>query len=344
MTRQIVVTAPRQVSIIDGPDPALKPQAIRVAAHYMGISAGTELNTYRGGVNWHTGRDENRLFYADSSKYEWKYPATLGYATIGRVIEIGEQVKDVRLGQMVFTTAGHCTPAVAGPDRYWAVPDGQDPRKFIFYQLVRTALNITQHAKVTMGDTVAIFGAGIVGLIALMLIRRTGAGRVIVFDPLPLRRDMARKLGADVVLDPTAGDPAYMTREHNEGQGADVVVELSANDKALQACPRVSRVRGRVILGSMPNQAMMFHFGQETHFNAISITGANVMCMPDGIGPGWDMPRRDAYARRLTGELDTLPLISHEFEFEQAAQAYQMYDTRGGEIIAGLFRCPASRE
>ena len=342
MARKIVVTAPKHVEVQQVEDPPLKPGTVRVEAHHLGISAGTELNTYRGGVNWHTGRDSYRLFEADADQNTWQYPAKVGYAHVGRVVEVGPAVERLKAGQLVFSTAPHITPAVIPADRVFAIPDGQEPRRYVFYALVRTALNITHHARPTFGDTVAVFGAGVVGLLTTAMLRRAGAGRVIVLDPIPQRREMAGRFGADVTLDPTERDPAYVIRDHNAGRGADVAIEASANAKAVQQCPRAVEPKGRVIIGSMPGEPIPFHFGQEVHFNGIAITGANVMQMPGYMAQQWDMDRRDAWARALLDQLDLLPLLTHEYELDDAAQAYEKIDTAPQDVVSLTLRCPSA--
>jgi len=345
MARQIQVTAPRKVEVVDIPDDSLEPGMARVEAHYFGISIGTEMNTYRGGVNWHTGRDpETRLFHPDTEARKWEYPASVGYAPVGRVVEVAPDVKNVKTGDMVYSTYAHVTPARYYAERMWPVPKGLDPRACTFLQLVRTAANVVHHAAPRLGDTVAIFGLGVVGLLTLQLAKLAGAHKIIGFDLLPKRREMALNTGATEALDPTAVDPGKAVRDLNDRRGADVAIECAANVNALQQATRAVDTLGRVIMASMPNQAAPFHFGMEMHFNAVSIRGANVTQMPPEMGPLWNADRRDALCRELLTKLDLLPLITHEFEFEKAAEAYALLDTNPRDVISAIFRCPAAKK
>src|ERR1041385_4272162 len=125
MAHQILVAAPRKVEIVEVPDEPLEAGMARVEAHYFGISIGTEMNTYRGGVNWHTGRDPiTRLFHPDAETHKWQYPATLGYAPVGRVVETAPDVTNVKVGDMVYSWYGHITPARYYADQMWHVPNG----------------------------------------------------------------------------------------------------------------------------------------------------------------------------------------------------------------------------
>src|SRR5688572_12327846 len=142
MARLLQVTGIGKVGIRHAPDPLLREDEALIQPHYLGISIGTELNTYRGGVNWHSGRDEQRLFRVDAESERWKYPASLGYANVGRIAAVGAGVRAHRVGEMVFSTAGHQDHAVTRAANVWPVPEGQDPRRYVFYQLVGTALNV----------------------------------------------------------------------------------------------------------------------------------------------------------------------------------------------------------
>jgi 2-desacetyl-2-hydroxyethyl bacteriochlorophyllide A dehydrogenase len=341
MARQILITAPRKAEVRDAPDEPLLEGQIRVRADWLGISAGTELNTWRGGVNWHTGRDKDtRLFHPDAEGQAWRYPAPVGYAHVGRVVEVGPGVQGWKLGDAVFSTATHSNPSRVLVSRAFRVPAGMDPRGCAFFQLVKTALNLVQHARPALGDTVAIFGLGMVGLLTLQLARRAGARRVVVFDPLGMRREAAARLGADHALDPREGDPGRAVRGLNDGRGADVAIECSANREALHQCTRVVGAGGRVILGAMPGEPFPFHFGREVHFNGVSIHGANVMQLPRELGGLWDLARRDQAAAGLLAGLEIASLITHEFDFEQAPSAYEFLDARPQEVLGAVLRCP----
>lgn len=338
MLRKLVVTAPRKVEIHVNPETPLQPGMVTVKPAFFGISVGTELNTYRGGVNWHSGRDEFGLFQKDNQGGEWKYPADLGYANVGTVIELSPDVTQLRLGQVVFSTFGHQTPLSAPWESFLPVPENVDPRKYLFFQLVRTGLNAVHHARPVLGDTLAIFGLGAVGLIILQLAKRAGAQKIIAFDLLPKRRELAKCFGADVVADPSQTDPAYVVRENNSGRGADVAIEAAASYRAIQDATRAVDRRGRVIMASMPNIPATFHFGHEVHFNAISITGANVMQTPHDLGPQWNLDRQSELSKALIPQLDLIPLITKEYPFENASEAYAMLDQNPSEVISIVLR------
>ncbi len=338
MPQRLVVTGPRKLEIQVTPDTPLSTGQVRVATQYLGVSIGTELNTYRGGVNWHSGRDpKTRLFYPDARP--WQYPATLGYGNVGRVIEAAPDVANLRVGDTVFSTATHATHVVVSSANTWRVPDKLDPRPFVFLQLVKTALGVVQHVRPALGDTVVVFGAGVVGLLTVQLLRRAGTSRIIVFEPITSRRDMALGMGAHLALDPNDHDPALAVREHNDGRGADVAVEASASQAALCQCPRVVESQGHVVLAAMYQRPVEIPLGQEAHFNSIRFSSAHVTRIPRDMHPLWDIARRDALARDLLSQLDLLPLITHEFDFNEAPRMYRMLDEQPADLISAVLRC-----
>lgn len=343
MTRVIMVTGPREVRIVEKEDVPMGPGLVRVEAHYLGISAGTEMNTYRGGVNADEGRDpETRLFHSDPERARWNYPVSMGYANVGVLTEVGPDVEELEVGQMVYGATPHMTPVVLPASRMRAVPVGRDPRCFLFKILVTTALNIVHHARPAIGDTVVVFGAGVVGLLTVQLLARSGASRIIVFDPIPSRRAMAERMGAHITLDPAEGDPAYRVRDHNSGRGADIVIEVSANEKAVQQAPRVAARQGHVVLAALHSGPVSFHFGQEVHYNSIRFSSAHQTKMPPDMLGTWDTDRREELVEQLLCEMDLLPLITHEFAFEEAARAYETIDRHPEKVIGVVLRCPGA--
>ena len=109
------------------------------------------------------------------------------------------------------------------------------------------AVHGVRQGGVTVGDTVAIVGAGMIGLCAAAVAKAAGASQVFVSELLPGRRERARRTGA-TVLDPGAGDAAEQIRDLNGGQGADVAIDCVGVEASLNAALGMSRKGGRVSL------------------------------------------------------------------------------------------------
>ena len=107
-----------------------------------------------------------------------------------------------------------------------------------------TAYSALKRLNVSGRDTLAVFGQGPVGLAATQLAAAMGA-RVIAVDPLPERRELASRLGADVVIDSSANAPVEAIRELTHGDGADATLDCTGNSEARANCAKAARAWGR---------------------------------------------------------------------------------------------------
>ena len=128
------------------------------------------------------------------------------------------------------------------------VPDGVSDIAASMVEPMAAALHGVRRSRMVEGDTVAVFGAGPLGLFALQIARAWGASKVIVSEPAQARADAARELGADAVLDPTTSDVVDEMAELTDGRGPHVVIEAAGARSTLQQALEAVRQRGRVVL------------------------------------------------------------------------------------------------
>src|SRR5690606_36066336 len=148
------------------------------------------------------------------------------------------------------------------------------PEEGVFAALIGVALAATQDALIKVGDHVAVYGLGAIGLIAVQLARLSGALRVTAIDPIAARREMALKLGADEVFDPTAEDPAILIKVE-QGTAPDVIIEASGNYHALQGALRLAPMAGTVVtLGYYQAGAEPVRLGEEWHHNRLNLVSS----------------------------------------------------------------------
>ena len=107
-------------------------------------------------------------------------------------------------------------------------------------------------AGVRPGTTVVIFGAGGVGLMALLGAVVAGAAQIVVVDPIGSKRERARTLGATATIDPAAGDPAAQVREHLGGVGADYAFEAVGSVQALEQAYAATGIGGTTVAVGLP--------------------------------------------------------------------------------------------
>ncbi|PDQ35378.1 MAG: oxidoreductase [Candidatus Lumbricidophila eiseniae] len=331
-------SAPRTVDIIDAPHQELQPGQVRVRTLYSGISAGTELTAYRGTNPYLTSEwdPELRLFRGATEHGQLAYPLDgWGYSEVGEVIEIAADPAAgppdaPRLGDRVWGIWGHRAEGILTIEtlRGHVLPAHLDPLAAAFVRVGAIALNGVLAADLGVGSTVAIFGQGVIGLLATRFAVLNGA-TVIAVDGIPARREAAERQGAAHAFVPDE-QLAHSIRDVTAGAGADVAIELSGSYHALQAAVRAVGADGTVIAsGFYQAEATPLRLGEEFHHNRVQVLASQIGSVPNRLRARWDVPRLqrtvvDALADR---RLDATPLVTHRFRIEDAAEAYQLLDT-----------------
>ena len=252
--KTVMFTGPRQLEVQyrSLPDPTDDQVVVRTL--YSGVSAGTEMNVFRGlAPQWHTRRDPATGLFADDDGPDWSYPMAYGYAAVGRIETIGTAVPrtaNLSVGDLVFTYTPHCSVSVVPWGDLVVLPTSADPRLGVFIANLNTALNGTLDARASLGDVVVVSGLGVIGLIVVQLLRRNGVASIVGVDPIEQRRLLAKHFGADVVLSPNDGGVADHVRALTDNRGADIVIEVSGAASALNEAIRTVGYNGRVIVMS----------------------------------------------------------------------------------------------
>jgi len=109
-------------------------------------------------------------------------------------------------------------------------------------------LHSMKFASIEIGETVAVFGAGPIGLVTIACLKLAGAGRIWAVEPVAHRREMALKMGADVTLDPNACDVAREMVKDTAGRGVDCAIDCAAKQNTTNEAIRAVRNAGRVVL------------------------------------------------------------------------------------------------
>ena len=307
-----------------GPIPAWE---VRGKTLYSGISAGTEMTIYRGSNPYaHKRWDATlKLFLPEAGERHF-YPAVVGYEEVGVITDVGADVKGVKAGDVVWGSWGHRTEFVQHGDlaRGNILPQNLDPRCGMFARIGAIALNGILDAGINVGETVVVFGAGMVGLICMALARLSGA-RVYAVDVSPARLHVASRYADELIL----GDAALKTKEWTGGRGADVVIEATGNYNALAEAIRTVAYAGKVVsLGFYQGSPGALALGEEFHHNRVRIICSQIFNVPPELSQRWDVPRleRTIMALQAAGRLDLLPLITQELPFEEAMMGFQMLD------------------
>jgi L-iditol 2-dehydrogenase len=255
------------------------------------------------------------------------YPVTPGHEWVGEVVEIGRNVKNLKPGDRVVGECVINTPerihhfgfSMDGADREFfaarpewlhKLPDAVDDAKGAliepftcgYYALMR-------NGGTNASETVVVSGGGTIGLVTAAAAIGMGA-RVIVVDPVPLRRKIAKKLGADAAVDPSDGNAAPAIADMTKG-GADLVVEAAGHASSLASVFDYARPEGRVsMVGINIGQKFPVELGR-IQIKNLTVKGC--------IGSPGVWPAAIRFLER-TG-LDLSPIQTHTFKLDDALAA-----------------------
>ena len=320
--RSLWFVAPRQVEIRSTPLSPLEDGQVRVRTYYSGISTGTELLAFRGELDPDLPVDETIGALGGTFRYPFRY----GYSCVA-VVE--ETRSDLRRGDVVFAFHPHEDLfATAGDD---VIPLGAvNAREATLFPYVETALQVTLDAGPVLDDTVVVFGLGMVGALTSVLLQRAGA-RVVAVEPRSDRRELAASIGVRTVAPDEVA--AELGREP-----VPLVIESSGNPDALgRALPLLAHEGTALVASWYGTKPVTLPLGQEFHRRRLTVRSTQVSTIPAGLADRWDVGRRRLAAVALLDELPLGWLASHEFAFEDAAEAYQALDEgRPGLVHAAL--------
>jgi L-iditol 2-dehydrogenase len=211
--------------------------------------------------------------------FQAAYPQVLGHEPAGEVIAVGPGVHDFAIGDRVVIepslTCGHCehclsgrhnncveTIFMGGPQapgmfrEFVTLPAGncvKFPKEFDFVtatlaEPLAVMMHMLELHEIHVGDSVAITGAGPIGMLCASVARAAGASRVFIADRLPYRLKLAMSMGADVAVDTTTQSLVETVLDATRGRGVDVAIEAAGSVETVNAAIRMARAGGTVML------------------------------------------------------------------------------------------------
>ncbi len=284
--RAVWFTGPRQVELRGEDVPTTGSGEVRVRTVVSALSHGTEMLVYRGQVPPDAELDLPTL------RGSFRFPIKYGYASIGQVVERGAAVEAVHEGDLVFVHHPHQTEYVVPVELVARLPNSLPPEHGVLLANLETAVNVMLDAGIRLGERVAVFGQGVVGLLLTQLARRVGAGLIIGVDLLPLRQALSRTVGADIVLAP-GDDVAEQIRSLTGGTGADVVLEASGSGGALQQAIDSVAFQGTVVVCSWYGvKPVTLQLGGAFHRRRVRLISSQVSTVDPALQPRWGRERR----------------------------------------------------
>jgi threonine 3-dehydrogenase len=330
--------------LVEIPVPSPGPGEVLVKVEAASI-CGTDLHIYR----WN-GWAETRIT---------NLPLTFGHEVAGTVVAKGPEVHHLRTGRFVSAEGhvfcGFCPPCRSGrahicenlrilgvdfnggfaeylvlPERNaWEVDARIAPEVASVHDPFGNAVHsafIDQGASDIVTSVVVVLGCGPIGLFALGVVRAAGARFVIGVEPNDYRQDLATKMGADLVIDPTREDPVEAVLEATDGHGAEVVLEMSGVTEVIAQGTRMLARGGRMSLLGLPTEPVALDVTDQIIFKEARLFGVT----------GRELFRTWQQTTTLlaTGMVDVSPVITHRFSLARFEEAFGVAGSgRSGKVI-----------
>ena len=264
-------------------------------------------------------------------------PLPLGYCNVGRAIEVGNSVTAFSVGDRIVSNGKHAE-FVAVPQNLCAkIPDSVDDESAAFTVIGSIALQGIRLLQPTLGETVVVTGLGLIGLVAVQLLRAHGC-RVLGLDFDASKLALAREFGAETVNLAAGEDPIAVAQAYSRGRGVDAVL-ITASTKSnepIHQAATMCRKRGRIVLVGVVGMEMSRadFYEKELSFQ-VSCSYGPGRYDPEYEERGHDYPIgfvRWTEQRNFEAILDMLAdgrlnfksLVSHRFPVSSAEEAYRL--------------------
>jgi len=303
-------------TVDDLPEPSPGPGQVLVAVHTAGI-CGSDVHAIQGlfpltpprvmgheysGTVLGVGKGVSRSLVGRAVACEPNYGC--GKCEDCRLSRISQCVKTVRVG-------GFAERVVLPKQNVHLLPKGLDPGTASLAEPAACCLEGLEMARMRRGATVVVIGGGIMGLLTLALAKVKGAGLAILSDPVASRRDAARRLGADLTVDPATKDLAATVDKATRGQGVDIACEAVGKPELVAAAARLAKPRGVVqLVGVSPKGSTLPFDLFDFHFKELTLTGA--------YGRGTSFRR----VLPLLNKIGGAGLVTDHYPLERIAEAF----------------------
>ena len=340
---EVTLVVPGTTRIAEAPVPVPKADEVLIRVEYVGI-CGSDVHSFESGP-----------FIPPSDPNQ---KIGLGHECAGTVVEVGEKVTKFRPGDRVCIEPGvpcgacrYCregrynicphvdfmatqpnyrgalTNYLCHPEGFtYRLPDSMSMMEGALVEPAAVGMHAAILAGIRPGTRVAILGAGCIGLMTLQACRAMGASEILVSDVLPKRLEMAKKLGASMVVNGMEEDAAALCKSIFDGDGADVVFETAGSPvtakQALKMVVRGGKIR---IVGTISGETPV-NFLSINREVSIQTVFRYANCFPATI---------DAIA---SGRFDVKSMVTHEYPYAETQRAFEESVSRKRDIIKGVIK------
>lgn len=340
--RALVFRGPGQISVENVPIPKPGPgeAVIRVT---LTTICGTDLHILKG-------------------EYPVKSGLTIGHEPVGVIRELGTGVIGYQVGNRVLvgaiTPCGQCSFCLNGhwsqcggpiggwkfgntingaQAEYLLVPHAQanlakipddlrDEQVVLLADIASTGISAAESAEVKIGDTVAVFAQGPIGLCATAGAKLKGASLIIAVESDPVRTEVSKRMGADIVLNHTKTDVVAEIRRLTGGEGVDVAIEALGTQATFEGALRVLRAGGTL-------SSLGVYSGKLAVPVEPFAAGLGDQKIITTLCPGGKERMRRLMELVRHGRLDLGPLLTHTFSLDQITEAYKLFGERRDGVI-----------
>lgn len=301
---------------------------------------------------WYKVQNDGPISTYDAVRARLNEPLPLGYSNAGVVVGVGHGVTGFDVGDRVASNGYHAE-VVSVPQNLCAhVPDNVTYPEAAFTVMGAIGLQGIRLVAPTLGETIVVFGLGLVGLLSVQMLIANGC-RVVGIDLKHERLELARQFGAEVLSLNKVSNPVQVAKSYSAGSGVDAVLvtAFTKSHKLMHQAAEMCRKRGRIVLVGVTglNLSRADFYEKELTFQVSCSYG------PGRYDPGYEEKGHDypfgfvrwtaqrnfeaVLAMMADGKLNVTPLISHRYPLAEASQAYQRL-TEDGDALGILFAYP----
>lgn len=322
MQSRVVVTKKPNEVIVEKCDLAPGDNEVLVKT-YMSSICGTDKNYSQGKMP----REVYLEQAAGNNEAHHAYPLKMGHEAAGEIVEVGKNVADFKVGDKVMSFGWYNTmadyfvaPVVHNGYGVVKVPEGMSMEAASLGEPTACAIYAGMQSGVELGDVVIVVGVGFAGQIIAQVVKKMGAAKVICVDIVDGKLALAKKMGADIVLNSKTDDVVSTIMKETNNQGADVVIEVAGNDTAIQLCSDVLKHGGIMGLYSWVLEPANL-FINRWHNDGFDIRTLAIMHRIK-IDRLWWIEK--TLQNVANGMIQIDSLISHVFNLDDAAEAFQV--------------------
>ncbi|GKU83288.1 erythritol/L-threitol dehydrogenase [Niallia sp. NCCP-28] len=335
--KAIVAYAPGDYRLEEVSVPQISDEEILIKVEACGICAG-DAKAYDGAPS----------FWGDEKQPAYiKAPMIPGHEFIGRVVAVGDKVEGYKVGERVISEqivpCWDCRFCKRG--QYWMcekhdlygfqnnvnggmaeymkftkeainyhVPEELPIEKAILIEPYACSFHAVQRAKIQLGDVVVLAGAGTLGLGMVGAIKKSGPGKLIVLDLFDDRLELAKKFGADMVLNPLRDDVEKIIKDLTEGYGCDIYIEATGAQKSVEQGLSLIRKLGTFVEFSVFKDPVTVDWSIISDRKELDVLGSHLgpYCYPlviEGI---------------MNGDLPTEGVVTHKLPLEEFEQGFEL--------------------